>query len=196
MNVSESTPPEDSPSSPSVNDTVRCYIRWKEHEVMPFLESYQKHSASKKGKPLWQHIQLELQHQGIRKTKRTLEKKWNNLLHRYNKEGKSDNFPYYHKVREILEEKRRREIGFAMMNVGRPESWGLDSPPTRQRSATFSSAYYTIDKETVQLRPFHHFKALVEEFDEELHARDAFFSVFTGKLRKMLSDESGNVFRC
>jgi hypothetical protein len=82
------------------------YMRWNDYEIEPFLESYEKHCCTHKGKDLWRHIQQDLRQLGFRKSLWTLEKKWNNLLRRYRQVSDSRDFASYDAIQRILQTKK------------------------------------------------------------------------------------------
>jgi hypothetical protein len=49
------------------------YLRWKDHETTPFLDSYEKYHHIEKGRALWAAIQQALESQGISKNAQTLQ---------------------------------------------------------------------------------------------------------------------------
>jgi hypothetical protein len=172
--------------------------RWREYEVCMLLESYRRHCIGKKGKSLWLHVQQDLKGQGIDKTSYMIEKKWNNLLHRFNKPKSVERFPFYREVAEILGQRRRKEARtMEQLQTESTDSSDMSPSPgplARSRSSSLSTTLsQPQDYSPVQLQPIHTLDVLIQEFHQEKRARQdsLSFSPFVAKLNEILRTSEG-----
>jgi hypothetical protein len=153
---------------------ARTYQRWKESEVPPFLHSYRENSPKRKGRMLWKSIQNDLRRQGIYKHASTLEKKWNNLLHRFNKDGPSPSFPYHATIRDILLRRNHLTLGYE------PEHH------ERRRNSFTVLGYQKRSPPCEKLLSFRDIDVLVQQHKEESREKALLFKVFRSKLYEAL----------
>jgi hypothetical protein len=168
------------------------YNRWREFEVSVFLQSYKSHCVNRKGKALWSHIQQDLQKRGIQKTPYNIEKKWNNLLNRFNKSNSLHKFPFYHEVAAILQERRGRDDLMSDPSSPCDTSVSVVPPTLHVWSQTPSSQEHNVLMERppspITLKPIQALDVLIHEFHLEKKKRqDSFpFFPFLKKLQEIL----------